>query len=367
MPELPPADIPAMDDPAFGGPGPYSRSPLRDVCGHRINPDAIGWYRRREILTQPICPTKTCAHPELENWLGDVGSFDPRARIKQPRFSEFPMSAITPRIVVWGSELAFPLLPGSFMLDYRYLHSNPHELPSRPWVLNIRDRFPEGSNLLLSFFGGRALKLGLWTLQDFWYHPFLDNFQAVVLPDFSYYSDDPIPQYLIGERMMQIFASEGHDAGRTVIPTIAWPTDNSLRRQFETWTSMYPYVNTIHIDCFGSGVNRTKWLQRWLFAFREHCAKYPHIRWMLSGITQGWVIRHLNEIFPNGNYVLCPSVSMFVGATTKAGTDRNVHARRFYTKYRQLEAWKSGQERADFQPLPETAPTFSEMRLPPRS
>jgi hypothetical protein len=364
MPDLPPEILPALDDPAFGGPGPYSRSPLADVCGHRINPDAIGWYKRRDALVLPTSGVKTCAHPELENWLGDVGSLDSRTTAKQPPRSEWPLTSIIPRMVVWGQDLAFPLKPGSFMIDYRYLHSNPHELPNRPWVNNIKDRFPDGSKLMLSFFNGRALALGLWTLTDFWYHPFLDNFDAIVLPEFSAYSDDPKPQSMIGERMMQIFASEGSEAGRTIIPTICWPTDESVRRQFDFWKSMYPAINTIHIDCYGSGVNRRKWVERWLWGLKKHCSNTPHIRWIITGIQAAGAVRWLNEIFPEGNYHLSPSVSMFVGATTKAGTDKEVHARRFYSKYQKLEELRNGKDVDRSWPFPLTCPSFSDVRLP---
>ena len=33
---------------------------------------------------------------------------------------------------------------------------------------------------------------------------------------------------------------------------------------------------------------------------------------MIAGITSGWAIRELNRIFPDGNYCIIPSVSMFV-------------------------------------------------------
>jgi hypothetical protein len=361
MIELPPEQLPPLDDPVFGGPGPYASSDLRDVCGTRINPDAIGWYKRRHLIRLPTCPAKTCAHPELDQWLGDVGSYDPRAAVTQPALSEWPFSAICPRIVVWGQELAFPLEPATYVIDYPYLHSNPQTLPAREWVLRLRDRFPDGSRLLLSFFGNRALTLGLWTLTDFWYHPFLDQFDGVILPDFSAFSDDPVPQYLLGERMQQIFAQEGSEAGRAVVPSIAWSSETSLRRQVELWTSRAPRVNTIQLDCYGSNVDRTGWIWRWLFALEKYCAGKPYIRWLISGITAGWAIRELNRIFPEKNYCLIPSVSMFV-SSTKGTTDKEFMGLQFSRRMRQLEAFRRGEEVADPLPRPDAWPTFTELR-----
>lgn len=360
--KLPPERIPPLDDPCFGGePGPYSVSDLRDVCGSRINPDAVGLYKRRELLKRPTALPKTCVHPDLELWLGDVKGLDPRSKVTQPPMSEWPLTTIIPRISVWGEELPFPLDPGAYSIDYHYLHSNPQTLPEREWVTRLKDRFPDGTSLILGFFGNRALTLGLWTQVQFWHHPFLDQFDAVMLPDFSAFSDDPIPQYLIGERMLQIFGEEGSAAGRTIIPSIAWTTEDSLRRQTELWTSRWPRVHTIHVDCYGSGVDRVGWHWRWLFALEKYAAPHTNVRWMISGMTSGWAIRELNEIFPKKNYCLMPSVSAYVGVLTGA-RDPAWQAQAFREKMKGFEDLRSGEIVADRMPRPDVWPTFSEVR-----
>src|ERR1017187_46318 len=181
---LPPEVLPPLPDPAFGNrPGPYAYSELRRVVGTRINPDSIGWYKRRDLLRSPVA-AKTCAHPELEGWLGDVRSYDPQARVTQPSLSKWPFTGVVPRVSV-SANLRFPLAPATYMIDYAELNSNPTVVAVRPWVENLKAQFPEGSDLLLSFFGNRNLVLGLWTQLDFWYAPFLDNFTGIILPDFS--------------------------------------------------------------------------------------------------------------------------------------------------------------------------------------
>ena len=181
------------------------------------------------------------------------------------------------------------------------------------------------------------------------------------MPDFSAFSDDPVPQYLLGERMQQIFASEGTAAGKVTIPSIAWSSEKSLRRQLELWTSQYPRVNTIHLDCDGSNVDKTLWAWRWLYAMEKYCAGRDHIRWLISGMSSGWVIRELNRIFPKKNYCLMPSVSSFIGAT-KGSTDPEWQGQKFRSKMLQLQALRNGDEVAELGERPDYWPKYSDIK-----
>jgi len=362
-PGLPPDPLPPLPDPCYGDrPGPYSASPMRDVCGTRINPDAIGFYKRREYMRDPRAWQKTCAHPELEAWLGDVGGLDPRARISQPPLEDWPLTAVMARIDARPGGMPFELPEMTYLVDYASFHSDPHSLPNDPRVHDMKERlFPERSSLILSFFNNHMLKLGLWPQPDFWYQEWLDQFTAVLLPDFSAFSDDPVPQSLLGERMHQIFGEDGSLAGRTVIPSIAWMSEDSLRRQVELWTSMYPKVNTIRLDCYGYNVDRTGWTWRWLFAIEKYCKGMDHIRWIVSGITAGWAIRELNDIFPKRNYALVAPVTTFIAAQRRS-TDREWSAREFRRRIGQLEDFRAGREVAERKPRPAVWPKFSDVK-----
>jgi hypothetical protein len=361
--QLPPDPLPPLPEPHSGEPGPYSRSPLRDVCGSRINPDAIGWYRRRELMKSPECGVKTCAHPDLEQWLGNVGSFDPRMMIKQPPASEWPLSAVIAQIQVWGNKLPYPLPENlTCLVNYEDLAPNPHTPPTDERIINLRERFDPSHKLILGFFGEHRYKLGLWTMETFWHEPFLDNFDAVLMPDFSAFSDDPIPQSLLGERMLQIFAEEGYQAGRTVIPTIAWRSEDSLRRQVELVASLYPRVNTVMLDCYGGHVERVKWAWRWLFAIEKYCADLP-IRWLIAGMSAGWAVVELREMFPRGNFhIITPAAMHRVAMSAVAKPE--IAAARFYQKIRAIEEVRSGERTPTRMPRPDEWPTFSQAKLP---
>jgi hypothetical protein len=362
---LPPADLPPLPDPALGGePGPYSMSALRDVTGTRIQPNAVRRYRDLHALRAQNAFTKTCVHPDLESWLKDIGSFDPRADIVQTPVDDLPMTPVIARMKVPGGRLMYPVNPMTFMVDYGELNQRADSLPQREWVDGLRDlTFPEGSDLLLSFFGNRAMTLGLWSLIEFVDAPFLSQFAGIVLPDFSAFSDDTTFQYLTGERMQQIFGQELSAAGHNVIPSIAYTTVDSLRRQVEMWTSQGPdRVNTILVDCYGSGVNKTLWAWHWLISMEKYMAPHTHIRWLVAGLNSGWHIRELNRIFPQGNYHLVSGLSMQVNAVM-GSADREVQAHKFRRSLYQLERFRAGEDEAEPKQRPDYWPQFEHCRV----
>jgi len=352
-----PDPLPALDDPAYNDqPGPYSVSGLKTVTGNRINPDCRS-YARRELMTKPGFGMRSAAHTHMEIFLNEVGGYDPRTRINQPPASELPLSAVIPRLSLRGEKLPYPLRKGSYIVDYPSINSNPRKLPERAWAPRLRDRFEDDTQLLLSFFGNHKVVRGLWTMTEFWYHPFISQFDAILLPDFSAFSNDSWPQSLHGERMHQIFGEEGSAAGVNVIPSLAWAGEESLRRQVELYVSQYPRINTIHVDCYGSNVDRVGWIWRWLYALEKYCAPHTHIRWLISGITTGWGIRELNELFPSKNYHLIMSVSGYVNSMV-GSTDPNFQAREYRKKIATLEDMYTGDVVADKIPRPTEWPQF---------
>lgn len=365
MADLPPNPLPALPDPSYDGAlSPYANSALRDVCGTRINPDALGWYKRRESLTSRQCGVKSAVHPDMEAWLANVRSFDGRMLIRQPAIGEWPISKIIAQVQIWGTKLPYALPKGiTCLVNYEDLAPNPQTPPRNDKALNLRDRFDDSSDLLLGFFGDHRYNMGLWPQEGFWHEPFLDNFAGVVVPGFSAFSDDPIPQSLLGERMLQIFVEEGYYAGRTVIPMVAWRSEDSLRRQVELLASLYPRVNTVLLDCYGMHVDPVKWAFRWLFAIRKYCAHLP-IRWLVAGLASGWMIEKLNEVFPQGNYSVIASAAMHRRAMA-AAANADIMATRYHREVQRMQDICAGRERVNSVDWPDEWPTFSTARLEP--
>lgn len=338
---LPPDPLPALPEPD-GTLGPYAHSPLRTVTGTRVNPEAAAWYQHREATVTHESPVRTCCHPDLELWLDNVGGFDPRCRMEQLPIDEWPLPRGIPRVRLAKKFPPFDLPVGAYAVDYQNLNASTRRLPLEDaWVsTEVRQKFPEGSFLILDFVGEHRLIEPLWAYgREFWEHPFLDQFDAVVIPEFSTFVDDPKPQYLIGERMKQIFAQEGWESGRNVIPSIAWSSETSLRRQADLIGSMWPKVNTVFLDLLGLGVDRVAWLWSRFEMLYRYIAPLPQ-RILISGGSSGWSIAELHEIFPRGNFHLL-HIGPFTNAMRMDATPRR-RAEAFRAECHKIEEWGNG-------------------------
>jgi hypothetical protein len=327
---LPPTQLPPSFDPVYRGASPYALSGLGRVCGTRINPYCVD-LRAGEpayIYDNPGDARSgdsllTCAHGRdsgrslLEAHLGDYGGFDPRCRFRQPPPSAWPLPAIIGRIEA-GATPAMPLPAGAWMIDYRYLVYR--DGTEKPWTANLRDRFAEGSFLILTFWGDQQLKRGLWTDSGFWQRPLLDQFDAVCVPPIHSHCDDPYPQMHAGDRKLQKLVEEGVAAGRLVIPSIAFTNEQHLRRQLDLWGSYKnpdgtPAPFTLMVDANGAGLSSPQtWRLRWLMALRDQFAPLRHGRFLISGLHQHESISELRRIFPDGNFHVVASLPRYLNS-----------------------------------------------------
>jgi hypothetical protein len=296
-------------------------------------------------------------------WISEVGCFDARfPGFWQPPVEEWPLSGVIPQVTPSSKGIPFKLPPATYAIDYASLTSVPGQLP-KPWVmLHLRKFFPEGSRLILTFFGGqRNLTLKLWSAKDWWNSDFLAAFDAVCGPDFHSYSNAPKAQTFIGERQQQIFLAEGIANGRTVIPQITWADEDSFRRQIEMLLAAG--ANTILLNCYASQVQPTLWKMRWLHAIKKYCAGHPNVRFLIAGMNPGWAIAELNDIFPERNYALIPTAQYAFVEAQRATVDKEVMRRRFITKIQALADLRSGKVVADRKTMPAEMPSFAACRL----
>lgn len=360
MSQLPPHPLPPLPEPD-GTMGPYSNSALRSITGTRINPEARFWYDRASQVVVPESPVRTCAHPDLALWLENVGGFDPRMSMRQPDLEHWPMSRLIPRVHLYKSFPPFELMPGTYSVDYVSLTQASDRLPEQEWVKNIRSMFPEGSRILLNFIGKNQQTHYIWHLgREFWEAEFLRNFDGIVSPEFSTFLDDPKPQYLIGERQKQIFCQEGFEAGHTTIPSIAWSSESSLRRQLDLVMSLYPRVNTVWMDCLGAGVDPTAWTWSRLEMLEKHIPPDFPMRWLIAGAVSGWAIVELHRIFPRGNFHSV-NIRPFAKTMSKAGTTKE-RTESFQGHCRRIEGWLRQEDLPPAQPRPELPPEFQTPR-----
>lgn len=332
--------------------GPYAHSPLRTITGTQINPEAAYWYEHRELVCTPTSPVRTCAHPDLDLWLENVAGFDPRMHMRQPPAAEWPLPLLVPRVKVHRHFPPFDLPVGWYAIDYQDINASLHHLPQREWLSGLRDMFPAGSKLILDFIGKHEFIEPLWRFgREFWEHPFLDSFDAVIVPEFSSFLDDPKPTYLIGERMKQIFAEEGHSAGRLVVPSLAWASESSLRRQADLIGSLAPdMINTVFLDMLALNVDRTAWLWSRFDMLYKYFAPLD-CRFLISGATAGWAVAELHEIFPRGNFHLL-HIGPYMQAT-RIEANRFERAEVFRKECQRLEEWAAGEHLPARMPRPD--------------
>jgi hypothetical protein len=355
MSNLPPEELPALDDHDGLGPGPYHHSRLRTVTGQRTNPHST-IYRQRELCLGPGTPINA-AHRNLELYIADVQGFDPRLRLKQPPISEWPLPKVISRVHPSGS---FPQWEypegGVYAVDYSRVNPGMKTEPTAEWVYDLKSRLPEGSFTILDFIGKHHYVTNLWSQgPSFWQQPWLDSFDAIIVPEFSAFLDDPRPQYLIGERQKQIFAQEGWEAGKTIIPSIAWSSEASLRRQLELLASWYPHVHTVFLDALGAKVDKVQWCWSRLMMLEKYAADLP-FRYIIAGVTSGWALAELKHIFPRGNYHVV-NLSPFMGATFALGTEAD-RAKIYREQLEIAERKANGQDLSQRSPRPEIDPSL---------
>lgn len=304
--ELPGVDLEPLLEPD-SRPGPYAASGLRTITGTRMNPLARkSWYARHaDRLSTNDALVVTAAHPELAGWLRLARGLDPEWVAAQPPPEDWPLSRIIPRVVPSGDFPKWDLPVGTYWFDYPEVTRSPHKLPGTPWSTELAARLPQGSFSILGAIGPYMLRNALFRFRSqIWEHPFFTQFDAMVVPDFSSYLNDPRPQALIGERMTQQFVELGCAHGYTMIPILSWQSDEALRRQVDLFGSMYPQVHTVYIELLSKGVPRVPWLYHRFEQIAEQLAHLP-LRFLFSGVDHRGMISYLaREVLPDGNFSL---------------------------------------------------------------
>lgn len=333
----------------------YAHSALRTVTGVSVPEAARGVYRQRALCTHPLSPVRTLAHPELGVWLSETGGFDPRLRITQPPQEEWPMTRLIPRVRPYKSFPPFPLPAATYAVDYQSLTTATNRAPDAAWAQDTKALFPAGSRVILDFIGNNQQTQWIYSMgRAFWHEPFLQGFDAIVCPEFSTFENDPAPQMLIGERQKQIFLQEGYDMGFTVIPSLAWSTEDSLRRQLDLVGSLYPAVNTVWLDLLGAEVEGNAWTWGRLEALAKHLPVNLPVRWIVCGASSAWAITELHQIFQGAPFHQV-SIRPYANAVSRAGTP-NEQRERFMRACHRTEALLRGEDLPARQQRPELPP-----------
>lgn len=350
--ELPGVHLDPLPEPD-GKPGPYAVSGLKTITGTRRNP-LSDWYRlARDELSQETAPAITCAHPQLSVWLEQVEGLDPQWAITQPPASEWPLSKVIPRVVTSPSFPNWPLPAGTYWFDYSSITKSTRHLPTLPYTHELASKLPEGSTSILGCIGPLPIRMSMWKFRNIiWSHPFIRQFDYIVVPDFSSYMDDPRPQALVGERMTQLWLQRGWERGYNMVPILSFQNEEALRRQVDLFGAMYPQVNTIYIELLSRGVPREPWIFHRLDLIEKHLGHLP-FRFLLSGVESGWAMRETRRVFPNGNFHVV-TIWPWMRASLSPGL-KDQKARDFRQRCKALEEWHRGEGLPPAKVRPENA------------
>lgn len=340
---LPPDPLPPAVDPETGEPDLYAESPLRSSTGSHIHHQARDWYRRRSLMVTPQAPVKSAVHPEIELWLNNVGDLDLRLRISQPPPEEWPLQRFLPRVVPYRNFPGFDIPVGTYVIAYHKINKSIGRLPNLEWLTGLKAMFPPGSKLILDFCIPDVYLDPIWSFskQEFWGHPIMEQFDAIIAPNFSSYIDDPPIQRLLCEKMCTVSAQEAHDMGRTVIPMLCWVTEDGLRRQLDAIGALYPRVHTVYVQIQSIGVGRVAELWKQFDYLEKYLAPLP-FRYIINGCTSGWGVRELCRIFPRGNFHLVNGNAWMDVVRTSAPDVRK--AEMFNEAITKFDTWARGDD-----------------------
>ncbi len=344
--DLPGVQLPALPEPLTGVPGPAGASALKSLMGTRVNPRAIeGWYQQRgETLTKADAPVTTEYHPRLARQIQALEGLDPVWGFRQAPIDQWPFSRLIARVVPSPDFPQFPLPVGTYWIDYYKITESTLTLPTVTWAAELKARLPEGSQLILGPVGPYESRGAEWKLRyELFDSAFLDQFDAVVTPDFSSYLNDPTPHALIAERMTQVWAQSGAERGRTIIPTLSWQSEEALMRQVDRLGALAEagYINTVYVELLSTGVGRDWWIDEYRAPqILAHLAHLP-IRWLFTGVDAGWVVRRMREVLPNGNFHIV-SLWPWMRTALEPGLSGQ-KAKAFRVSCQQLEEWSRGE------------------------
>ena len=357
-------ELEPLPDPAYGDRlGPYAYSPLREVVGTRVNPEAYVQFYADLTAAAEEGTKLTCYSPYLTSELTGFDGLYPRARVRQLPASEWPLTGVIPTFSPNGQgRLYFPLQPATYAVEYAHFVSKPGGTPKQPWIEHIKELLPKGSRLILTFYGNHEYLETTWAQgKAFWAQPWLRQFDALVIYNFDAFGNSPRIQSITRERMHQIFATEGTESGFNIIPSLAWANEPSLRRQVRLWVGN-PDINTIFVDAYGPAMDKQLWGWRWLEAIERYCAPHTHIRWLIGGLRSGWHIEEFRRMFPKGNFSIIAEREVFVSAM-RGSANREIQAEKFAKRIRALEDLRTGVSTATRVPRPDHWPTAAEATL----
>lgn len=241
------------------------------------------------------CEVRCKSNTALDNLLNSTkGLYPGPVHLRNAHPMELPR--VIPIVKSWISRVTPMYSPRTYMIPINAFLSTKNTVPES--VYNLKQFFPEGSQLILSFCVEDKWLENIWTGTSrmtpanarrlFWRQPWFDQFDAVLGVNFSVYWADPQMEINYAIKRTMVTTQEMDDAGINVIPLVIWWTDK------EAWPQLDCYVkngiDTIAINfqyVAGAQVASYKHDMQILEAIAK---AYPNLRVICYGLSAPYVI-----------------------------------------------------------------------------
>lgn len=265
---------------------------VRTICSGCRHEDGCEWCFC-DGLGCSGCGTKCRSHQDRDAWQADTGTLEMNLRIEEQPPVALP--SFMPSVKI-RSRMKESLPVWTYTVpvnDLITVDGRPRDI-----AYEIRDYFPEGSQLVLNFFAEDHYIEPIWTRgAEFWRGPgseWLDNFDAIIGINFSLYHDDPSFEIMNCMKRMQMSNQEIHDSGHTVIPLVAFIEEKQLAEQVENYAASGLHTVAFQLQVV-EGEKAT--YQRDSALFMDYVARHTDWRVIAYGIARPDVIDSLYKSF----------------------------------------------------------------------
>lgn len=288
---------------------------------------------KRDLAHGPdcYCEVRCKSRIGLQFWLNQSRGLYPNG-IRVKNMQPIALPSILPIVNSFTQEARSLLAPWTYVIPINTFIRQDNSVPD--YVYRLRELFPEGSQLILSFCvqdqyieriwegrtsGGRAGSPG-WGRRQFWRSSWFDQFDAVMGVNYSVYWPDPQMEIMYAIRRTMITTQEMDEAGLNVLPLVIWYTDK------EAWPQLDCYVkqgaDTVVVNFqYVSGAQIASYKHD-LPILEAIARAYPHLRVICYGIQAPYVIDEARRILGPERLVIAAAGPLFTAIKSPVGVNQ---------------------------------------------
>lgn len=244
------------------------------------------------------CEIRCHANTRIQSWLTETqGLYSAGVHLRN--YEPLAMPRLLPIVKEWSgpSKVILQGPPRTYVIPVNRLITSKNQ-PTLA-ALRLRESFPEGSRLILSFCVQDEWIERIWSgvdrqnnsvikRTDFWKQPWLKQFDAVLSVNYSVYWNDPQMEIMYAIRRTVVTTGEIDAAGHNVIPLVIWYTAKEAMPQMEMWARQGVDLVAVNMQ-YVMGAQVASYRHD-LLVLRKLALAYPQMRFLLYGVSAPYVI-----------------------------------------------------------------------------